>query len=189
MEEDAGPSRLTPTDDAHTAPADAPARLSRRWWGSAAIALTVLTAGIGAVGYDAIRTHWSSRSAADADTAAVTAAKECVAATQPADASALPAIQKKLDECATGDFKSQINWYSAVLGEAYQAVNLHVRPPEMDAAVENTNTDGSIVALVAFRASISQDGTADRENSYRIRVTMVTDNGRFKVARLAQVAQ
>ena len=149
----------------------------------------MLTGGIGAVGYDAIRTHWSSQSAADADTAAVAAAKECVAATQPADASALPAIQSKLDECATGDFQSQINWYSAVLGEAYQAVNLHVHLPEMDAAVEHANADGSIVALVAFRASISQDGMADRENSYRIRVTMVPDNGRFKIARLDQVAQ
>jgi Mce-associated membrane protein len=30
---------------------------------------------------------------------------------------------------------------------------------------------------------------ADRENSYRVRVKMVPDNGQFKVAQLDQVAQ
>jgi Mce-associated membrane protein len=189
MEEDAGPGGLTPADDARASAARPRTRLSRRWWRTIAIAFTVLTAGIGAVGHVAVQTHWSSQSAAGADAAAVAAAKECVAATQPSDVSVLPAVQRLLDDCATGDFKSQITWYSAVLSEAYHAVNLHVCLPEMDAAVESTNTDGSIVALVAFRASISQDGMADRVNSYRMRVTMVPNSGHFKIAKLDQVGK
>jgi Mce-associated membrane protein len=189
MERDAGPSGLTSADGAHTAAASPSTRLTRRALSVIVTALAVVTAGVAAVGYLALRAHWSSQAAAGAGAAAVTAAKECVAATQPSDAAALPALQRKLDDCSTGDFKHQITWYSAVLSEAYQAVNLHVRLPEIDAAVERTNGDGSIVALIALRADISQDGMADRENSYRMRVTMVPDNGHFKVAKLDQVGK
>lgn len=59
----------------------------------------------------------------------------------------------------------------------------------MYAAVERHNDDGSITAMVAFRAVISQPGMADRENGYRVRVRMVSENGTFKVANLDQVAQ
>src|SRR5271156_5758642 len=155
MEEDAGPRGLIPADGAEATAARTSTRLSRCWWGAIATALAVVTAGVGAVGYLALRAHWSSQAATSADAAAVAAAKDCVAATQPPDAAALPAVQRKLDECSTGYFKTQITWYGAVLSEAYQAVNLHVRLPEIDAAVERTNSDGSIVALIAFRAKIS----------------------------------
>jgi Mce-associated membrane protein len=189
METDAGPSGLTSVDGAHTAAASPSTRLTRRALTVIVTALAVVTAGIAAVGYLALRAHWSSQTAAGARAAAVTAAKECVAATQPSDAAALPAIQNKLDDCSTGDFKTQIIWYRAVLREAYRAVNLHVRLPEIDAAVERTNSDGSIVALIAFRANISRDGMADRENSYRMRVTMLPDSGHFKVAKLDQAGK
>jgi Mce-associated membrane protein len=189
MEEDAGPGGLTPADAADAPAATLATPLSRRWLGVIATTLAVATTGIGAVGYLALRAHRHSQATAGADAEAVAAAKDCVAATQPSDVGALPAIQRKLDECSTGDFKNQITWYSAVLSEAYQAVNLHVRLPEIDAAVERTNGDGSIVALIAFRAAISQEGLADRENSYRIRVTMVPEHGQFKIAKLDQVAK
>jgi Mce-associated membrane protein len=189
MEKDAGPSGLTSADGAHTAAASPSTRLTRRALSVIVIALAVVAAGIAAVGYLALRAHWSSQTAAGAGAAAVTAAKECVAATQPSDAAALPAIQRKLDGCSIGEFKHEMTWYSAVLSEAYQALNLHVRLPEIDAAVERTDSDGSIVALIAFRANISQDGMADRENSYRMRVTMVPDSGHFKVAKPDQVGK
>jgi len=184
MEADAGPSRLTPPDATQAA-----SRLSRGWLGAVATVLAVMTTGLGAVGYVAMRAHRHGQALTAADAAAVVAAKDCLAATQPSDVDALPATQRKLDECSTGDFKSQIAWYAAILSEAYQAVNLHVRLPEIDAAVEATKGDGSIIALIAFRANISQEGMPDRDNNYRIRVKVVPDNGQFKIAHLDQVAQ
>jgi Mce-associated membrane protein len=187
MEEDAGPSRLTGTDTA--AAGRGALRLNRRWLGAIAAVLTLLTGGFGAGGYLALRAHWDSQADSGADAAAVAAAKDCVAATQPSDVAALPASQRKLDECSTGDFRTQASWYGAILSEAYQAANIRVQVPEMHAAVERANDDGSIVALVAFRATIFQVGMADRENSYRIRVQMVPENGQFKIAKLDQVAK
>jgi Mce-associated membrane protein len=190
MEEDAGTSQLT-SPDAAQAPLATPSssRRGRRWLGAIAAALTLLAGGTTAGGYLALRAHRDSQALTRANAAAIAAAKDCVAATQPPDAAALPASQRKLNECATGDFGTQALWYDAILTEAYQAVNVHVHVPEIHAAVERNNDDGSIVALVAFRATVSQVGMADRENSYRVRVKMVPDNGQFKVAQLDQVAQ
>jgi len=192
MEADAGAGGLTCRDAAAAGPATADrgaSRLSRRWLGAIAAALTLLAAGNGASTYFALRAHRDSQTIARANAAAIAAAKDCVAATQPPDAAALPASQRKLNECATGDFAAQIVWYSAILTEAYQAIDVRVQVPEMHAAVERTNNDGSIVALVAFRAKVSQPGMADRENSYRVRVKMVPEGGQFKVAELDQVAK
>lgn len=189
MEADAGPSRLTPPDATQATAARGASRLSPGWLGSVATVLAVMTTGLGAVGYVAMRAHRHSQALTVADAAAVVAAKDCLAATQPSDVGALPAAQRKLDECSTGDFKSQITWYAAVLSEAYQAVNLHVRPPEIHAAVEAMDSDGSIIALIALRANISQEGMPERDNNYRIRVKMVPANGEFKIAHLDQVAQ
>ncbi|WP_287035186.1 Mce protein [Mycobacterium sp.] len=175
METDAGPGGLT-------------ARRRRLLAATAAI-LTVLAAATTTGGYLALRAHRDSQAGTLADAAALAAAKDCLAATQPVDVTALPASQRKLDECATGAFGTQAGWYSAILTEAYQAQNMHVRLPEMDAAVERTNDDGSIVALVVFRAAMSQQGMPDRENSYRIRVTMVRRDGQYKISQLDQVAK
>lgn len=185
MEADAGADGLTP---AATAP-HRPLQMSRRWLLTAAVILTVLAAAATVTGYLAERAHRHTVFLAQADAAAVASAKDCLAATQPADAAALPVSQQKLAACATGDFGTQAQWYGAVLDEAYRAVDVRVQVPEMHAAVERRNDDGSIVALVAFRAVISQPGMADRENGYRVRVRMVPENGAFKVANLDQVAQ
>jgi Mce-associated membrane protein len=192
MEADAGAGRLSSRDAAAAGPATAhrgASRRSRRWLGVIAAALTLLAAGNGVGAYFALRAHRDSQAIARADDAAIAAATDCVAATQPPDAAALPASQRKLNDCATGDFGTQIVWYSAILSEAYQAINVHVQVPDMHAAVERNNDDGSIVALVAFRAVVSQAGMADRENGYRVRVKMVPENGQFKVAELDQVAK
>jgi Mce-associated membrane protein len=188
MEDDAGPSRLS-SRDAATTGGGASRRRRRQWLCAIATVLTLLAGGIAVSGYLGLRAHRKIQAISDADAAAVAAAKDCVAATQPADVAALPASQHKLDECATGEFGTQATWYSAILTEAYQAQNTHVQMEEMHAAVERTNDDGSVTALVVFRAEISQEGMIDRENSYRIRVKLVRENGRFKIAQLNQVAK
>lgn len=192
MEEDAGPSALTTSDtqeEALTTTEGAGSRRARRWLAAIAVVLLLLAGVTATGGYLAKRAHGDSQALLRANEAAVAAAKDCVAATQPPDAAALPASQRKLTECATGDFGAQIVWYGAVLTEAYQAIDVRVQVPEMHTAVERNNDDGSVVALVAFRAIVSQLGMADRENSYRVRVKMVREGGQFKVAELDQVAK
>lgn len=189
MEEHAGRGRLSSPDAAEATTGSDAARLSRRWQGAIAMMLTLLAGGIGVGGYLALRSHWDNQAITGANAAAVAAAKDCVAATQPADVAALSASQRKLDECSTGDFRTQVTWYGAILAEAYEAQNVHVEVPEIHAGVERTNDDGSLVALVAFRAKISQAGMVDRENSYRVRVKLVPENGQFKVAKLDQVGK
>ena len=185
METDAGTDRLNAEAAVHRRPS----RVDPRWLLSVAVILTVLAGGMGVLGYLALRTHAASQALAEANAAAVAAAKDCISATQPADAAALPASQQKLTDCSTGDFGSQAAWYGAVLDEAYRAIDVSVQIPEMHAAVERSNNDGSVIALVAFRAIITQPGMTDRQNSYRVRVKMVPDNGTFKIANLDQVAQ
>jgi Mce-associated membrane protein len=208
MEEDAGtggPSTLTvvetsadrlsePIDELSRAAAQAAtgtgaSRVNRRWLIAIAAVLLLLAGGAGAGGYRAMQAHRKSEAIDRANDAALAAAKDCVAATQPPNAAALPAAQQKLSECSTGNFGDQANWYGEVLADAYQAVDVRVQLPEIHAAVERDNEDGSIDALVVFRATVSQTGMADRENSYRVRVKMVPDNGQFKVGELDQVAK
>ena len=189
--EDAGAGAANapePTDAAEAASSGA-SRLSRRWLVAIAAALVLLAGGTGAGGYLALRAHRASQAITRANAAAVVAAKDCVAATQPTDAAALPASQQKLSECSTRGFGAQIAWYGAVMVEAYQAVNVRVQVPAMRAAVERNNDDGSVVVLVAFRSTVSQVGMADRENTYRLRVKMVPEDGQFKIAELDQVTK
>lgn len=164
-------------------------RVTRRWPIVIAVVLVLLAGGAAVGGYLAIQAHQTTAATDGAHDAALAAAKDCVAATQPASAAAIPAAQHKLSECSTGNFGDQSTWYGEVLAQAYQAVDVRVQLPEMYAAVERDNQDGSIDALVVFRATVSQTGMADRENSYRVRVKMVPDHGQFKVAELDQVAK
>jgi Mce-associated membrane protein len=163
--------------------------VSRRWPIAIAALLLVLAGGAAAGGHLATQAHQKSQANNTANDAALAAAKDCVAATQPASAAAIPGAQQKLGDCSTGTFGDQSTWYGEVLAQAYQAVDVRVQVPQMHAAVERDNEDGSIDALVVFRATVSQTGMADRENSYRVRVKMVPVNGQFKVAELDQVAK
>src|ERR1700692_1120032 len=110
MEDDAGPSRLS-SRDAATPGGGASRRRRRQWLCAIATVLTLLAGGIAVSGYLALHAHRKIQAISDADAAAVAAAKDCVAATQPADVAALPASQHKLDECATGEFGTQATWY------------------------------------------------------------------------------
>ncbi|MDT5245740.1 MAG: Mce-associated rane protein [Mycobacterium sp.] len=218
MEGDAGTSQLNPTDADETPdeslavseedqpeqatdleaqePADdesvggdrRPSRLGVGWVATICAALLVLAAGAAAGGYLALRSHRDSEAIGRADAAALQAAKDCVAATNAPDTSAMTAAQSKIIECSTGDFGAQAALYSSVLVDAYQAANVKVAVSDMRAAVERHNADGSVDVLVAVRVKVTNSEQADQEQGYRLRVQMAPDAGTYKIARLDQVS-
>jgi Mce-associated membrane protein len=166
-----------------------PSRLGRGWLVGVAAVLVVLAAGIGAGGYLALRSDRDSQAIARRDTAAVAAAKDCVAATQAPDTQAMAAAAQKMIDCGTGAFRSQAILYSSLLVEAYQAANAQVRVSDLRAAVERNNDDGSVDVLVPLRVKVANSATQDQEVGYRLRVTMVSDEGKYRIAKLDQVAK
>jgi Mce-associated membrane protein len=166
-----------------------PSRLGRGWLVGIAAALVVLAAGIGAGGYLALRSDRDSQAIARRDDAAVAAAKDCVAATQAPDTQAMAAAAQKMIDCGTGAFRSQAILYSSLLVEAYQAANAQVHVSDLRAAVERHNDDGSVDVLVPLRVKVSNSATQDQEVGYRLRVTMVSDEGKYRIAKLDQVAK
>ena len=216
MEGDAGTRRLNPTDADETPdeslavsaedlteqatetktpePADEavddgrrPSRLGVGWVSGICAALLILAAGAGVGGYFALRSHHESQAIAQADAAALQAAKDCVAATQAPDTAAMIASQSKIIECATGQWGVQAPLYSSILADAYQAGNVKVQVSDMRAAVERHNADGSVDVLVAVRVKVTNSEAADQEQGYRLRVQMMPDAGEYKIARLDQV--
>ncbi|MDY6995295.1 MAG: hypothetical protein SW019_01785 [Actinomycetota bacterium] len=207
MEGDAGTGRLNPTtdSDADTAPDETPeaaadiaaptehtpqrrpARLGAGWAVGVCAALVLLTAGALAGGYVALRANEQAADIARSDTAALQAAKDCVAATQAPDTAAMTAAQSKILECSTGEFGVQAGLYSSVLAEAYQAANATVAVDDLRAAVERHNEDGSINVLVAVRVKISNAEAADQQVGYRLRARMALDEGQYRIASLDQV--
>jgi Mce-associated membrane protein len=169
--------------------ARAPSRLGRRWLIGIAAALVVLAGGVGAGGYLALRSHLDSRATARNDADALAAAKDCVAATQAPDTTAMAGSAQKIIECGTGAFRSQAILYSGLLVEAYQAANAQVQVSDLRAAVERNNADGSIEILVPLRVKVSNAETQNQEAGYRLRVTMVRDEGKYRISKLDQVAR
>ena len=166
-----------------------PSRLGRGWLAGIAAVLVVLAAGIGAGGYLALNSHQDSQAIARRDDAAVQAAKDCVAATQAPDTTAMAASAQKMIDCGTGAYRSQAILYSSLLVEAYQAANAHVEVSDLRAAVERNNPDGSVDVLVPLRVKVTNSATQNQEAGYRLRVTMVADEGRYRIAKLDQVAK
>jgi Mce-associated membrane protein len=194
--EDAADHEITESDaddeSASTEAAEdpgAPSRLGRSWFIGIAAALVVLAGGIGAGGYLALRSHLDRRVTARNDAAAVEAAKDCVGATQAPDIGAMATSAQKIIECGTGAFRSQAILYSGLLVEAYQAANAHVQVSDLRAAVERNNADGSIEVLVPLRVKVSNAETQNQEAGYRLRVTMVKDEGKYRISKLDQVAR
>lgn len=179
----------SPPDEAARSSSPRAVRLRGRWLAASTATLVLLTCAAAAGGLLALRAHRATEALDRADAEAVAAAKECVTATQPADGAALPDSRRKLTECSTRGFGAQVAFYDAVLAEAYQAADVHVEVPDMRAAVEHNNGDGSVIVLVAFRTKVSQGGAADRGSNYRLRVKMVPEDGHFKVAELSQAAE
>jgi Mce-associated membrane protein len=194
--EDAADHEITESDaddeSATTEPPEepgAPSRLGRSWFIGIAAALVVLAGGAGYGGYLALRAHLDSRATARNDAAAVEAAKDCVGATQAPDIGAMATSAQKIIECGTGAFRSQAILYSGLLVEAYQAANAHVQVSDLRAAVERNNADGSIEVLVPLRVKVSNAETQNQEAGYRLRVTMVQDEGKYRISKLDQVAR
>ena len=96
---------------------------------------------------------------------------------------------QKIVECGAGAFRSQAILYSGLLVEAYQAANAHVQVSDLRAAVERNNADGSVEVLVPLRVKVSNAETQNQEAGYRLRVTMVLDEGKYRIAKLDQVAR
>ncbi len=165
-------------------------RLGRSWFIGIAAALVVLAGGLAAGGYFvALRLHHDSQVTARRDAAAVEAAKDCVGATQAPDIGAMASSAQKIVECGAGAFRSQAILYSGMLVEAYQAANAHVQVSDLRAAVERNNPDGSVEILVPLRVKISNAETQNQEAGYRLRVTMVLDEGKYRISKLDQVAR
>jgi Mce-associated membrane protein len=159
-----------------------PSRLGRGWLIGIAAALVVAAGGVGAGGYLALRSDRESQDIARRDDAAVQAAKDCVAATQAPDTGAMAASAQKIIDCGTGAFRSQAILYSGLLVEAYQAANAQVQVSDLRAAVERNNSDGSVDVLVPLRVKVSNSATQNQEAGYRLRVTMVSDEGKYRIA-------
>ena len=166
-----------------------PSRLGRRWLIGITAALLVAAGGVGTGGYFAMRANQESQAVARHDAEAVKTAKDCVAATQAPDLSAMAAGAQKIIDCSTGGFRSQAILYSGLFVQAYQAANVHVQVSDMRAAAERNNADGSVDVLVALRVKVSNAEAPNREVGYRLRVTMAPDEGQYKIAKLEQVAK
>lgn len=166
-----------------------PSRLGRRWFIGIAAALVVLAGGVGAGGYFAMRAHQESQTIARHDAEAVQNAKDCVAATQAPDAAAMAAGAQKVVDCSTGAFREQAVLYSGLFIQAYQVANVHVQVSDMRAAAERNQADGSVDVLVAMRVKVSNTQAENREVGYRLRVTMAPDEGKYRIAKLVQVAK
>jgi Mce-associated membrane protein len=179
-------------ESADTEVADDPrgtSRLGRRWVVGIAAAVVLLAGGVGAGGYLALRSHMDSLATTRRDAAAVEVAKDCVAATQAPDIAAMAASAQKIIECGAGAFRSQAILYSGLLVEAYQAADAHVQVSDLRAAVERNNADGSVEILVPLRVKVSNAETQNQEAGYRLRVTMVQDEGKYRISKLDQVAR
>ncbi len=164
-------------------------RVGRGWFIGIAAALVVLTGGLGYGGYLVLRAHHGSQVIARRDAAALEAAKDCVGATQAPDIGAMASSAQKIIECGAGAFRSQAILYSGLLVEAYQAANAHVEVSDLRAAVERNNPDGSVDILVPLRVKVSNAETQNQEAGYRLRVTMVQEDGKYRISKLDQVAR
>jgi Mce-associated membrane protein len=211
MEGDAGTSRLNPTADESTdddavvteataesapeadagpvdGPADRPSRMSRGWFVAVFAVLVVLTVGVAAGGYLALRSHNTNAAAARAENQAVAAAKDCVSATNAPDPAAMAASVQKIIDCSTGDFGAYAKMMAPMMVEAYQAANVKVDVTDMRAAAERHNPDGSVDVLVAFRfRAPSNPETQNQEIGMRLRALMAPEDGRYKIAKLDPV--
>lgn len=165
-----------------------PSRLGRGWLAGIAVLLVLCAGAIGAGGYFALRFHHESQAMARNDAAALKAAVDCVSATQAPDTNVMVASEQKIIDCGTGAFRSQALVYTSMLVQAYQAANIHVQVSDVRAAVERSNSDGSVDVLVALRVKVASDQTQN-ETGYRLRVKMALSEGQYKISKLDQVTK
>ena len=202
MEGDAGSGQLTPTPpldaeetvEPDTGPAEGPgaptSRLATSRWLTgvcAAIAITALL--LTAAGVLALIGHRTTSAAINGEAVAVAAAKDCIAATQAPDAKAMADSRRKILECATDNYAPQANLYSGLLTDAYEAAKVKVKIPDIRAAPEKHNPDGSIDVLVATRVAMSNIDQQNQELSYRLRVRMQKVGDTYKIDSIEPVTK
>ena len=154
---------------------------------SICVGLVALTVAAVVGGILLIRDNRGIEEVARNDTAALQAAKDCVAALQAPDTAAMSAAQMKIMECSTGAFGAQASTFGGILVEAYQAANVKVQVSDMRAAVERHDPNGSVDVLVAVRIKVTNSDVTDQESGYRLRVKMTTDQGKYRIDKMEQV--
>lgn len=164
-------------------------RLGRAWLAGISAVLLILAGCIGFGGYYALRAHRDIAALQRNDAAALSVAKDCVAATQAPDISSMAASEQKIVDCGTDQYRTQALLYSSMLVQAYQAANVHLKVSDMRAAVERNNPDGSVDVLIALRISVSNDEQQNQETGYRLRVRMAPTDGTYKISKLDQVTK
>lgn len=164
-------------------------RLGRAWLVGVAALLVILSGCIGFGGYYALRAHRDIAALQHNDAAALSVAKDCVAATQAPDISSMAASEQKIVDCGTDQYRTQALLYSSMLVQAYQAANVHLKVSDMRAAVERNNPDGSVDVLIALRINVSNDQQQNQETGYRLRVRMAPTEGTYKISKLDQVTK
>jgi Mce-associated membrane protein len=166
-----------------------PSRVGRGWLAGIAATLLLAAGGLGAGGHFALKSHRESQVLARNGAAALEAAKVCIAATQAPDTNAMAQSEQKIIECGTDEYRSQALLYTSMLVQAYQAANVHVQVSDERAAVERSNSDGTVDILVALRVKVSNSASQNQETGYRLRVKMSPVEGQYKIARLDQVTK
>lgn len=188
MDGDAGPGQLNSAEEVSAETSEqVPSRLTTRWVASVAAVLVVLAAALGGAGYLAVKSHQHTMALEAAENQALAAAKDCVAATQAPDPSAMLASQQKLYDCMTGDFAAQAGVMVGVLADAYQVAQAKVEVSNLRAAVEQHLPDGTVQILVAVQVTIT-NSEASNVDGYRLRVFMQPVDGTYKIARIDQVS-
>ncbi|MBU3706102.1 MAG: Mce protein [Mycobacterium sp.] len=187
MEGDAGSGQLTPTPPLTAQETAEP--VAGRWMTGALAAVVIAALVLTVGGVLALLGHRNNAAAANGEAVAVTAAKDCIAATQAPDVKAMNDSQRKIVECATDNYAPQANLYSGLLADAYQTVQAQVKITQIRAAAEKHNPDGSIDVLVATRVSMSNVDEQGQELSYRLRVRMVPVDGTYKIDSIDPVSK
>ncbi|KQH80076.1 Mce protein [Mycobacterium gordonae] len=164
-------------------------RVGRAWVVGIAAVLLIMAGAIAGGGYYALRSHQDIAALQRNDAAALSVAKDCVAATQAPDISSMAASEQKIVDCGTDQYRTQALLYSSMLVQAYQAANVHLKVSDMRAAVERNNPDGSVDVLIALRINVSNDQQQNQETGYRLRVRMAPTEGTYKISKLDQVTK
>lgn len=171
------------------APERGKSRVGRAWVVGIAAVLLIMAGAIAGGGYYALRSHQDIAALQRNDAAALSVAKDCVAATQAPDISSMAASEQKIVDCGTDQYRTQALLYSSMLVQAYQAANVHLKVSDMRAAVERNNPDGSVDVLIALRINVSNDQQQNQETGYRLRVRMAPTEGTYKISKLDQVTK
>jgi Mce-associated membrane protein len=175
------------TEPSETGVERSASRLSRGWLIGLTAALVLAAGGLGLGGYLALRAHQETQAIGRSNAEALEAAKVCVAATQAPDTRTIAASEQKIIECGTDEYRTQALLYTSMIVQAYQAANAHVQVSDERAAIERTNSDGTVDVLVALRVKVSNTAQQNQEAGYRLRAKMALADGQYRIAKLDTV--